>query len=96
MGNPHRWRKQPNRSHRTCYIALHKETHEMFGGKAAGTHIGYPEPRHIKTAMRNADINPEDYYFVCLEFDEKGGFRLDMNHTEGSQFVTILNMQEEN
>ena len=53
----------------TCYMAIHKETKQYFGGKKSGTHIGYPKINYLKAAMTNADVNKEDYYYICAEID---------------------------
>lgn len=55
-----------------CYIAVNKETHKFFGGKKAGTHIGYPKINYLKAAMTNAEVNHDDYYFMVLSFNENG------------------------
>jgi hypothetical protein len=48
------------------WIAIHKDTHEIFGGKATkelglGPHVGYRQKRYLKSAMTNAKVNHEDY-----------------------------------
>jgi hypothetical protein len=55
-----------------CYIAVNKNTHQFFGGKKQGTHIGYPKLNFLKSAMTNAKVNKDAYYFVVLTFNENG------------------------
>jgi FAD synthase len=58
--------------HERCYVAVHKKTGKFFGGKKQGTHIGYPKLNFLKSAMTNAKVNKDGYYFVVLEFNENG------------------------
>lgn len=55
-----------------CYMAVHKETHQFFGGKKNGTHIGYPKINYLKSAMTNAKVIHADYFFIAVSFDEYG------------------------
>lgn len=55
----------------TCFMAIHKETKQYFGGKKNGTHIGYPKINFLKAAMTNASVNKDDYHFISLSFDER-------------------------
>jgi hypothetical protein len=55
-----------------CYMAVNKETMQFFGGKKQRTHIGYPKLNFLKSAMTNAKVNKDDYYFAVLNFDERG------------------------
>jgi hypothetical protein len=55
-----------------CYMAVNKTTHAFFGGKKQRTHIGYPKLNFLKSAMTNAKVNKDAYYFVVLEFNENG------------------------
>lgn len=59
-----------------CYMAVDKKTHHFFGGKKAGTHIGYPKLNYLKSAMTNAQVNKDDYYFVEFSFNENGSPQL--------------------
>lgn len=60
------------RDHDQCIVAVHKETHKMFGGKAAGTNVGYSKIGPLKSAIRYSGRDPEDYYYVSLAFREHG------------------------
>jgi hypothetical protein len=60
------------RDHDECIIAVHKETGKMFGGKAAGSHIGYHKVGALKNAMNLAKRPYEDYRFIRLGFNEQG------------------------
>ncbi|MDR7001635.1 hypothetical protein [Neobacillus niacini] len=53
-----------------CYMAVNKKTGEFFGGKKQRTHIGYPKLNFLKSAMTNARVNKDEYYFVSISFDE--------------------------
>jgi hypothetical protein len=53
-------------------MAVNKTTHQFFGGKKQGTHIGYPKLNFLKSAMTNAKVNKDAYYFVALSFNENG------------------------
>jgi hypothetical protein len=55
-----------------CYMAVNKETMQFFGGKKQRTHIGYPKLNFLKSAMTNAKVSKDDYYFAVLSFDERG------------------------
>jgi hypothetical protein len=55
-----------------CYMAVNKNTHQFFGGKKQGTHIGYPKINFLKSAMTIAKVNKDAYYFVVLSFNENG------------------------
>jgi hypothetical protein len=55
-----------------CYMAVNKETMQFFAGKKQRTHIGYPKLNFLKSAMTNAKVSKEDYYFAVLSFDERG------------------------
>lgn len=54
-----------------CYVAIHKQTGEYFGGKRSGTHIGYPKINFLKSAMTNAKANKDDYKFYKFSFVDK-------------------------
>jgi hypothetical protein len=58
------------RNHKEGYLAVHLETGEMFGGKAAGTHIAYPRLRDLRAAMTHAKVSKEDYAFFRLSFNK--------------------------
>jgi hypothetical protein len=53
-----------------CYMAVNKETGNFFGGKKQRTHIGYPKLNFLKSAMTNAKVNKDAYFFVSISFDE--------------------------
>jgi hypothetical protein len=72
MPNPNQYKQGPKREHDECVMAIHKETGKFFGGKGSGTHIGYPKKGPLKSAMTNADVKHEDFYFVSISFDERG------------------------
>jgi hypothetical protein len=60
------------REHSGCIVAVHKETGLMFGGKAAGTHVGYSKIGALKSAMNLAGKKYEDYRYVKLSFRADG------------------------
>jgi hypothetical protein len=51
-------------------MAINKETGHYFGGKKAGTHIGYPKINFLKAVMTNANVNKDHFHFIMLSFDE--------------------------
>jgi hypothetical protein len=53
-----------------CYIAVDKKTGNFFAGKKQRTHIGYPKLNFLKSAMTNAKVNKDAYFFVSISFDE--------------------------
>lgn len=53
-----------------CYMAVTKTSGTFFGGKKQGTHIGYPKLNFLKSAMTNAKVNKDDYFFISISFDE--------------------------
>lgn len=59
---------QRNRSHDDVYMAVHKMTGKMYGGKKNGTHIGYSKVGALKSAMTLDKLNRDDYHFVKLSF----------------------------
>jgi hypothetical protein len=61
------------REHNDCIIAVHKTTGLMFGGKAAGTNVGYSKLGALKSAMTLAHKKHEDYRFVKLSFNGSAG-----------------------
>lgn len=61
-----------NRAHDDCVVAVHKETHKFFGGKAGGTHIGYSKKQYLKSAISHAKLSHDDYYYVKISFNEHG------------------------
>lgn len=54
-----------------CYVAIHKQTGEYFGGKKSGTHIGYHKINFLKSAMTNAKVDKDGYYYYILSFIDK-------------------------
>lgn len=64
------------REHNECIIAVHKTTGLMFGGKAAGTHIGYSKMGALKNAMNLAEKKYEDYRFIKLSFNGTAGVNI--------------------
>jgi hypothetical protein len=61
------------REHSECIVAVHKETGLMFGGKAAGTHIGYSKMGALKNALNLAKKDYRDYRYVKLSFNGTAG-----------------------
>ncbi|QIW88634.1 hypothetical protein P59_036 [Bacillus phage P59] len=72
MANRYKQKNDPVREHDQCVMAVHKETGKFFGGKGSGTHIGYSKKGYLKSAMTNADVQHDDYYYVGISFDDKG------------------------
>lgn len=63
---------KPGMDRENCIVAVKKSNGKFFGGKAAGTHIGYPQINYLKAAMTHAKVKHSDYRFVQLSFNEDG------------------------
>lgn len=61
-----------NRAHEEVFIAVHRQTGRMYGGKKNGTHIGYSKLGALKSAMTIDKLNKEDYHFISLTFVPDG------------------------
>lgn len=62
--------KEVVREHDCSYMAVHRETGKLFGGKGRGTSTGYNQKRFLKSAMTEAKVNHDDYYIISLSIKD--------------------------
>jgi hypothetical protein len=67
-------KKETQRAHESCWVAIHKETGLFFGGKGTGTQTGYSHKRYLSSAMTEAKVNKDDYYIAPLVVDPHEGW----------------------